>query len=265
MKKSLLALATTFALTAGSVYAFDGNLLIDDFNDPWAAPGQSVVSDGNPAHVENTLTGLSGVLGGARKLEIDCVSGCTDASLNKVAALTVETGELAWSNGAGVRSTATITWDADGAGLGLDLTPPGYILATVLEADLGFNYELALWTDNSNYTTLKSGTLFAVPATNPEDAAYNLNWFTLADGNYTLEGLPFTIVNTGAGVTLSNVNKITLNLNNNSVCYQTPGEWCSVAVDLRIDNARVVPEPSTVALLGLGLLGLAGLRKRKQA
>ena len=263
MKKNALALAALLGFSASAAQAA---IVIDDFNDPFAAPGQSVYTDGTPATDTLLATGLTGVLGGSRELSITCDSGCIDNSSSRNATLTVEAGELAWTNGTNVKSTAQVMWNANGAGLNADMLSMGNaIVATVLEADLGFNYTLTLWTSDTDYTSLISGTLFAVDPSAPEEAFYNLDWFELVDGDYVLGGLPFSIDNTGAGVDLTDVNKITFALTNTGTCYQS-GLACSAAVDLRIDDATLrIPEPASVALLGLGLLGLAGMRMRKQA
>lgn len=260
MKKNAFVLAALIGFSASAAQAA---IVIDDFNDPFAAPGQMVRVDTVGATDTELQTGLTGVLGGSRELSITCDAGCI-ANTNRDASLEVVAGELAWTNGTNVRSTAQVMWNANGAGLNADLDAMGNsIVATVLEADLGFNYTLTLWTSDTNFTSLVSGTLNAVVDGAPEDAFYNLDWFELSNGDYFLGGLPFTIVNGGAGVDLNDVNKITFALTNTGTCYQS-GTACSAAVDLRIDEARI-PEPSTVALLGLGLLGLAGMRKRKQA
>lgn len=261
MKKNAFVLAALLGFSASAAQA---EIVIDDFNDPFAAPGQMVSVDVVGATDTELQTGLTGVMGGSRELSITCDSGCID-NTNRDASLEVVAGELAWTNGTNVRSTATVTWAGGATGLDADLDSMGSaIVATVLEADLGFNYTLTLWTSDTDYTSLSSGTLNPVYDGSPEDAFYNLEWFELTDGDYLLGGLPFTIVSGGSGVDLNSVDKITFTMTNTGICYTT-GASCSTAVDLRIDEAVMIPEPASVALLGLGLLGLAGIRMRRQA
>jgi len=41
------------------------------------------------------------------------------------------------------------------------------------------------------------------------------------------------------------------------------GATVGSAIDANVDNVNIIPEPSTVGLVGLGLIGLLGLRRRK--
>ena len=84
---------------------------------------------------------------------------------------------------------------------------------------------------------------FGVIADNEEDVGY-----IFPQVNYSNNGL--TAVTTG-------------NSNYSSFANPTFGGYASAEIALRITEGSAVPEPGSIALMGTGVLGLAGLLRRK--
>ncbi|MDP2787176.1 MAG: PEP-CTERM sorting domain-containing protein [Pseudomonadota bacterium] len=281
MKLNKITLLTaTLAATLG-YGASASATTIDLFNDP-ATPLVNFVEDNNNAvgPVAQQFDGSAGgtIIGGYRDLIIDALSGANAA---RGASLSVDSGFLSYNNDSGVASEATIQWDGDDLAAVENLNIGGLananlihqtgcttllgcdrFVATVIQADLGFNYDVGVYTSATQYTILKSGTLFNVTNYTTD---WLFSWFALSAGSHVENGLPFDIVHgAGGAADFTDVGAIELKLYNTGICYQS-GVACPVSVDLQLDSiAKTVPEPGSVALLGLGLLGLAGLRSRKQ-
>lgn len=258
----LLTGAILAALSAGVQAA----PVIVDLFDPTT---NQVVSVGGPVadspFNEVTEPAIPGntILGGSRDLYLFNVSGTTGT---RSAVGAVEGGELSYSNSSGVGSSLSVQWDGadassavDVTGLGgIDLTGGGSNTAfqlTTIESDLNWQFSLQAWTDANNWTkiTFNASNVVAPTVSYIDFAGFTNPFFcgaiNPAPGVASIECAPGN-----QPVDFANLGALEAIIN-------TAG---SVNIDLRLADIRAVPEPGTLALVGLGMLGLA-LRRRAVA
>jgi len=265
---------------------------------PDTEPGKPLVSDPKDAGLENysfdehpgSSAGSNSILGGYRDLLV-AVTGYLEVPgqpqnpyEGSSSTMVVKNSSLQFNNEAGVESIGRVQWDGndnspflDYEGLqGIDLENQvgcpddgcDRFIAEVFFTDLGLSYNLGLYTDADNYAILAADALFSVDS--PRDEPFLFEWFTFESGDYFQGGLPFTITRVGRGPDLNDIGAIEL------VLFSQPstGAGSSISVDLALGSLTktgpegpvppVVPEPGTLALLGLGALGFAlGSRRRK--
>lgn len=203
------------------------------------------------------------ILGGSRDLFLYNTSNTSDDS---GAVGSVSGGNLRYSNASGVGSTLSVQWDGadsssavDVTGLGgIDLTDLGTNMAfqlTTIESDLNWQFSLQAWTDANNWTkiTFNASNVLAPTVSFIDFAGFTNPFFcgaiNPAPGVASIECAPGN-----QPVNFANLGALEAIIN-------TAG---SVNIDLRLADIRAVPEPGTLALVGLGMLGLA-LRRRAVA
>jgi len=244
-----MKLARTWLFGAAAVLLLAGNanaaILIDDFIT------QQTISANPAAPNAASSAGAPEAIGGERDLLVQFVSGFTSLSL----ASNPFTGELLISDsGATVKGRSEVVWDGvdgdakviDPTGLGgVDLTAGGndQFKFNVVFADLLGSLSFRIY-DASDATgnTWSEGTL-ALPGG------------IFAPVDLFLPFASLTTVGPNGAANLANVGAIKMVIDNT-----TTG-----SLDVAIGDIYAVPEPSTLVLAGVGLLGLVGLARRRKA
>lgn len=221
------------------------------------------------------------ILDGYRDLVVSNLSGgdalVTGSSLN------VTGGLLRFASDPGTIGQGQVQWDGDDSAIGanpiFDVNPIGlggenltlggltaFQLVTEF-SDLGWVFELTMYKDGSNFTTV-SLDASAVVLGSPTTTLIPFSAFSTPALCGTYGAAPgvnqITCVGTGADPT--NVGALVATINTGDP-FAPDGTGSApqdrtVSVDLQLTSVTTVPEPSVLALVGLGLLGI-GVSSRK--
>lgn len=243
IKLSQIAAAAALALSFGGAQAA---YVIDSFSTPQAAEIRDNVTDTTAATAVQVLG--SDILGGARDVFI-LKEGDKDFDPRQGVSSDVfavnGNGRWIYNEESGQKGLGVARWD--GLTTGGDINQGGLMNMDLTAFGSAFKVDI-LDADATVPLTIRAWTLLA-------DSSYLLSSLRIdaaSVGSYVFNFADFTSIS-GAKADFSNVGALELQINGFGVND----------LDTQIDMISVVPEPGTLALAGIALLGLGAIRRRK--
>jgi len=227
-----VVVAILLAVTA-STPARAAFITIDQFSDGTTDLNLTAVAPPTLS-ASQTETGLSGVAGGSRRVDIQKVSGLLGSTRNVTGAVDAPNQQFAYISGNGVVGTMTLTYDANGAGLNAQLGLIDTILLNFVDGDYSATRNIPVTitiTASNNQTGSLTQTL------------------AVEQSPYVMEFAIASFSNLGG-----------LNLASNTVkSLQMHFAPIATSADFTLASIQVVPEPSSYALAIIGAVAAFGV------